>query len=124
MGGLVSLVFDYSAIRLVAEDSRHVVRAMLASCNLVWRCPGRTTGLHLALWAMALPVIAFLALSHRAPQTSLLMVLALFPIRQAAVVCKAGARLLFYAGQGAMYESLAREKEIPPGRARLGVLIR
>ena len=117
--GLCSLAFDYAAIRLAVEDSRKSVRAYLGTFLLIWRAPARTVGLYLALW---LPVVLFLAayggVSRLMPQTSLVLIVLLFVVRQAAVLAKVWCRQMFYSAQSALYRDLRPGPKLEPPQER------
>ena len=105
--GVCSLAFDYAAIRLVTGDSLQAVRAYLGSFRVIWRAPGRTLGLYVMLWLIALLCLgAYTGISQVLPQTSMALVFLLFLVRQGAVLARAWTRLLFYSSQCAMYADL------------------
>jgi hypothetical protein len=104
--GLVNLVFDYTAIHLVAEDSRQPLRSMWRSCRLVWSNFGRIAGLAGVLWGIALVVtIASIGITQAFPQRSVGAVLVLLLVRQLLVLGRIWSRLLFYASQCEMYDA-------------------
>ena len=105
--GLLNLVFDYTAIHLVAEDSRKAFRSLWRSCRLVWTNFGRTAGLAAVLWAIMLVLIAaYFGIAQVFPQRSLGAVLVLLVVRQAMVLARIWSRLLFYASQCEMYDGI------------------
>jgi hypothetical protein len=105
--GLCSLAFDYAAIRLVTDGKRHAVRAYFGAFRLIWRTPGRTISLYVMIWLITLLALgAYLGISQVLPQTSVVLVILLFLVRQCAVLARAWTRLLFYASQCAMYAEL------------------
>jgi hypothetical protein len=104
--GVVNLVFDYTAIHLVAEDSRKPLRSMWRSCRLVWSNFGRIAGLAGVLWGITLMVtIASIGITQAFPQRSVGAVLLLLLVRQALVLGRIWTRLLFYASQCEMYDA-------------------
>jgi hypothetical protein len=110
--GLLNLIFDYTAIQLVAEDSRKSFRSIWRSCRLVWRNFGRTAGLAVVLWAVMLVLIAaYFGISQFFPQRTLGAVLLLLLVRQMTVLGRIWSRLLFYASQCEMYDTLTHALE-------------
>jgi hypothetical protein len=111
--GLCSLAFDYAAIRLAVEDSRKSVGAYLGSFRLIWLAPFRTVGLYIVLWLFILLFLgAYLGISGLVPQTSLVLILLLFLVRQVTVLAKVWCRLLFYSAQSVLYRDL-RPHSVP-----------
>jgi hypothetical protein len=105
--GLVNLIFDYTAIQLVAGDSRKAFRSIWGTCRLLWFNFGRIAGLAAALWAiMALQIAAYFGVSQLFPQRTLAAVLALLLVRQAMVLARIWSRLVFYASQCEMADGL------------------
>jgi len=106
--GLVNLVFDYTAIRLVAEDSRQPFRGLWRSCRLLFANFGRTAGLAAVLWAIMLLLIAvYFGISQLFAQRTLAAVFVLLLVRQAMVLARIWSRLLFYSSQCEMYDGIA-----------------
>ena len=104
--GLVNLIFDYTAIHVVADDSRKPLRSMWRSSRLVWSNFGRIAGLSAVLWGIALVLtIASIGITQVFPQRSVGAVLVLLLVRQALVVGRIWSRLLFYASQCEMYDA-------------------
>jgi hypothetical protein len=109
---LVNLAFEYGAIRLVVEDSRKAWRGLMAGFRIVARHPGKTIGLYLLLSIVLLLVVGVaFGVSRVVAQTSAVAVLLLFLFRQAAVLAKIWAWLLYFPAQAAMWQSL---REVPP----------
>lgn len=107
--GLVNLIFDYTAIHLVAEDSRKAFRSMWRSFRFLWTNFRLAAGLAVVLWAIMLVLIAaYFGISQLFPQYSVGVVLLLLLVRQAMVLGRIWSRLLFYAGQCEMYDLMAR----------------
>jgi hypothetical protein len=106
--GFLNLIFDYTAIHLVAEDSRKAFRGMWRSCRLVWTNFGRTAGLAVVLWAIMLVLMtAYFGIAQVFPQRSVGALLVLLLVRQVMVLGRIWSRLLFYASQCEMYDGLA-----------------
>ncbi len=120
LGGLalVNAAFEYAALGMAIEDSRRSMRALLAAFRFLARRPVRTLGLYAALTLILLvPVLAGFAISRAAAQTSIAAVVILFVVRQAAVLAKTWAWLLFFPAQAAMWKALHPAQEMPPARA-------
>ncbi|MGC9946883.1 MAG: hypothetical protein ABSF64_10990 [Bryobacteraceae bacterium] len=106
--GFVNMVFDYTAIRLVADDSRKAFRGMWRTFRFVWTHLARTAGLAVVLWAVMLGLVAaYFGISQMFSQQSVGAVLLLLLVRQVLVIGRIWSRLLFYASQCEMYDGLA-----------------
>lgn len=117
MLGLIGLIFDYARIRLVAMDSRGAVRSAIVSVRLVFANFRKTAGLYVAVWAIALAILAvYYGVSRVVTQTSVGLVIVLLAIRQGMVLAKVSTQLLFYASQVEVYAALmpAPVVEAPP----------
>lgn len=113
--GLLNLIFDYTAIRLVAEDSRKAFRSIWRSFRFVWTNFGSTAVLAAVLWAIMLVLmIAYFGISRAFPQRSVGLVLVLLLVRQAVVLGRIWCRLFFYASQCEIYDGLASATGSPP----------
>jgi len=111
---LLNLVFDYTAIHLVAEDTRKAFRSMWQSFRWLWTHLGRTAGLAAVLWVIMLALIAaYFGIAQAFPQRSVGAVLVLLLLRQVMVLGRIWSRLLFYASQCEMYDGLTGSP--PPG---------
>ncbi len=103
----VNLIFDYARIRMVAEDRRKAFRATFAAIRFVWKNLRRTAGLYAVVCVIAALCFAvYLGISHSFAQSSLILVLLLLLVRQAMVMAKVWARLLFYSSAVEMYATL------------------
>jgi hypothetical protein len=106
--GLLNLIFDYTAIRLIAEDSRQPFRGIWRSGRWLWSNLRPAAGLAAVLWAIMLVTIAaYFGISQLFPQHTLVAVLVLFFIRQIMVLGRIWSRLLFYSTQCEMYDGTA-----------------
>jgi len=102
---LVNVVFDYARIRLVVEDRRSAVGALLASLRFVWRHPLAIAGLYalnavgflllLAVWALVAPGI------HGAGVT----MWAAFAAGQLYLLARLAIKLQFLASQTALFQA-------------------
>jgi hypothetical protein len=99
-----NLVFDYARVRLVVEDRRSAIGALLASGRFVRRHAAGVVGLY------ALNAIAFLLLigiyalvAPRAPGGRLSTALAL-AIGEAYIIARLFLKLLFYASETALFQ--------------------
>ena len=102
---LLNVIVDYARIRIVVEDRRSAIGAMLAGARFVRRHFGRAAGLYL-LNALAFSVLLLLyaVLSPGAPAARLLMWAVLF-LGQAYIVGRHYLKLVFYASQTALFQS-------------------
>ncbi len=120
---VVNAAFDYAALGMAIEDSRRSLRALLAAFRLLLRRPVRTLGLYAALTLILLvPVLAGLAISRAVAQTTIASVAVLFVVRQAAVLAKTWAWLLFFPAQAAMWQALHPAREMAPAAAAQDVV--
>ena len=107
-GGLLVLfnvICDYARIRIVVEDRRSAVGAIVAATRFVRRHPARVGGLYLLNALMFLIVAAIYALlAPGAPGSGLGMWLVLL-LGQAYIVARHYLKLLFYASETALFQS-------------------
>lgn len=107
LAGLLNLIFDYTAIYLVAEDSRKPFRRLWRTVRLVFSNFSRTAGLAVVLWGIWVLLIgAYFGISQLFPQQSVGAVLLLMLVRQVLVLARIWSRLLFYASQCEMYDGI------------------
>lgn len=100
-----SLLFDYARIRIVVEDRRSALGAMLASARFIRRRAGGTMGLYLLNAAIFLLAVAAYAVSAPgAPRSGPSMWLAL-ALGQLYIVVRHYLKLVFYASQTAYFQS-------------------
>jgi hypothetical protein len=98
----LNLLLDYARIRIVVEDRRSAIGALLASGRFVWRHLASTAGLYLLLTAAFIAVAVLYALASpdaAAPAWLVLLVGQLY------IVARLGTKLLFYAAQTAFFQS-------------------
>ena len=110
----VNLVFDYARIHMVVEDVRNPFRAALEGWRRVVRNPGRTAG----TYALVCLILVAFTLAYRAgsgllPRTAPFWLAAAFLWQQVYVVARIWTRLVFYASQTRVYESLPAPCEPP-----------
>jgi hypothetical protein len=103
MLALCSLLFDYSRIRVVVEDRRSAIGALLAASRFLRRHPGalRLYAINTAAYLALLAAYAFLA--PGAPRSGLRMWLAL-GMGQLYILGRHYLKLLFYASQTAFFQ--------------------
>jgi hypothetical protein len=102
--GLCSIVFDYARIRLVVEDRRSALGAILASARFIRRHAGGTIGLYfLNATVFVLAVAAYAMSAPGAPRAGLSMWLVL-ALGQAYIVLRHYLKLVFYASQTAYFQ--------------------
>jgi hypothetical protein len=98
----VSLLFDYARVRIVVEDRRSAIGALLASGRFIRRQFTGVVVLYLLVTAAVLAVIALYALV--APGATAPAWLALL-VGQLYIVLRLATKLLFYAAQTAFFQS-------------------
>ena len=101
----VNLLFDYAKIRLVVEDRRSVLGALLAAWRFVRRRPGATLGLYLVnglLFVAVLGAYALVAPGVGAPGVGMW---AGFLAGQAYIAARVFTKLVFYASETAYFQS-------------------
>jgi hypothetical protein len=101
---LCNLVFDYARVRIVVEDRRSAIGALLAGARFAARHAGSTVGLY-ALNAVAflLLVTIYAAIAPGAPGSGLSMWLAL-GLGEAYILARHYLKLLFYASETAFFQ--------------------
>ena len=98
----VNMLFDYVKIRIVVEDRRSILGALLAAGRFVRRRPGGTAGLYLLAGLLFLLVLA--AYAAAAPGGGGWVWVTLLA-GQAYVVARLAVKLVFYAAQTAYFQS-------------------
>lgn len=108
VGALVvwTLVFDYARARAVVEDRRSMLGAMLAGGRFVVRHPAKTGGLWLVNAAAFLAVIGAYGLVAPGAAGSGAAVWTTFAIGQAYIVSRLFLKLVIYASQVALFQSM------------------
>ena len=106
-GGLLvacNLVFDYARVRIVVEDRRSAIGALLAGGRFVRRHAGATVGLY-ALNAVAFLLLigVYAVIAPGAPGAGMSMAGAL-AIGEAYIVARVYLKLLFYASETALFQ--------------------
>lgn len=97
-------LFDFARVRLVVEDRRSAVGALLASVRFVRRNGGRVAGLYLLNGAaFVLVVAAYAAATPGAPKAGLHMVAVLL-LGQVYILARHYLKLLFYASEIALFQ--------------------
>jgi len=106
--GWLNLIFDYTAIHLVAEDNRKPFRSLWRTFRFTWTNFGQIAGLAAVLWIIRLALTAAsVGITQVFPQLSVGAVLVLLLVRQGLVVGRIWSRLLLYASQCEMYDEIA-----------------
>jgi hypothetical protein len=99
----VNLVFDYARVRIVVEDRRSAIGAMLAGARFVRRTPGTFYLYLLNGAAFALLVLGYALVSPGAPGAGFWMWMTL-ALGQAYIVARHYLKLLFYASEIAFFQ--------------------
>lgn len=99
-----SIVFDYARVRIVVEDRRSALGALVAGLRFVRRHAGGTIGLYLlnaAAYVMA--VLAYAAVAPGAPRAGLSGWVAL-SVGQIYIIARHYLKLVFYGSQAAYFQ--------------------
>jgi hypothetical protein len=102
---LVNLVIDYAKIRLVVEDRRSAIGALLAAVRFVRRQPGASLVLYLLNAAVFLVALAIYFVIAPGATGGWPLALAALVVGQAYIVARVVLRLLFAASQIALFQS-------------------
>ena len=104
LGGVL-LLFDYAKVRLVVEDRRSALGALVAAARFVRRHPAATTGLFLANVALyAAVTLAYVALAPGARHDAVAGVILTLAAGQAYLLGRIVVKLGFYATATALFE--------------------
>lgn len=102
--GFASLVFDYARVRIVVEDRRSAVGALVASLRFVRRHARGTIGVYLLnAAAFVTVVLIYAAVAPGAPRSGLSLWLVL-AIGQIYIVVRHYLKLVFYGSQVAFFQ--------------------
>lgn len=99
----VNLVFDYAKVRMVVEDRRSAIGALVAAVRFVARQPGAAYGLYLVNTLVFLVVVVFYALVAPGAAGGVWALVGLF-VGQLYIVLRVIVRLLFAASQIALFQ--------------------
>lgn len=101
---LCSIVFDYARIRIVVEDRRSAIGALIAATRFIARHPGRTVGLYLLNGAAFLALVGLYALFDPGVPGSGVGMIAVLLIGEIYILARHYLKLLFYASQTALFQ--------------------
>lgn len=101
----VNMLFDYVKIRIVVEDRRSVIGALLAAGRFVQRRPGATLGLYLLTSLLFVLVLAVYAAVAPGASGGGGWVWLTLIAGQAYIVARLAVKLAFYAAQTAYFQS-------------------
>ncbi len=97
-------VFDFARVRIVVEDRRSVLGALLASLRLLRRQRGRVAGLYALNGALfALLLTAYATAAPGAPRSGAQMILVLV-LGEVYILARHYLKLLFYASEVALFQ--------------------
>jgi len=102
--GAVNIVIDYAKIRMVVEDRRSAIGAVLAAARFVWRRPRPTLGLYAINGLAFLIVLSLYRLVSPGVTAGGLTAAAVVLLGQVYVVTRLMLRLLFHASQTALFQ--------------------
>ena len=98
-----NLIFDYAKIRLVVEDRRSALGALISAVRFVWRQPRATMALYLLNGAVFLLVLAFYFLAAPGASGGAAALVGLL-VSQLYIVLRVLVRLTFAASQIALFQ--------------------
>ncbi len=101
----VNLLFDYTKIRVVVEDRRSVLGALLGAWRFVRRRPGATVGLYLVNGALFVAVLGAYAVVAPGVGSAGIDMWTGFLTGQAYIAARVFTKLLFYASETAYFQS-------------------
>lgn len=108
---LCTMVFDFARVRIVVEDRRSALGALVASVRFVRRHFRRVAALYLLNGAAFLALLAAYAIaSSGAPRTGLHMV-AILALGEVYILARHYLKLLFYASEIALYQGALAHAE-------------
>jgi hypothetical protein len=106
-----TMVFDFARVRIVVEDRRSALGALLASIRFLRRNFGRVVALYMLNGALFLIVLAaYAAVVPGAPRSGLQM-LAVLLAGQVYILARHYLKLLFYASETALFQSALAHAE-------------
>ncbi len=109
----VNMAFDYAKIVTFKEERKSMLLAALRGFGFVFSNPAKTMGLYYGLGALGIVMLALYAsMAPGANQSTVSGVAFAFFIGQAFLVVKLMLRLMFYAGQMALYEKISAAPSI------------
>ena len=113
-GGIVlfcTMLFDFARVRIVVEDRRSALGALLASVRFVRRNLGRVTALYLLNGAaFVLLLAAYAVAAPGAPRSGLQMVFVLL-LGEVYILARQYLKLLFYASEIALFQGALAHAE-------------
>ena len=99
------MVFDFARVRIVVEDRRSALGALIAAVRFIRRHPGRVAGLYgLNGAAFVLVLGLYAVVSPGAPRSGLHMMSVLF-LGELYILARHYLKLAFYAAQTALFQS-------------------
>lgn len=112
---IISLVFDYTKIKIVVDNSHKAFADVWATVKFVMRHFGNTLGLYLVISIVGWGLLLFyFFVEGTITPDSHLMIFAIFVLEQLYIVAKIWTRLLFYASQLEMFKDLRAEVILTP----------
>ena len=109
----VNMAFDYAKIVTFKEERKSMLLAALRGFGFVFSNPVKTMGLYYGLGALGIVLLAlYSSLAPGATQATASGVALAFFIGQAYLIVKLMLRLMFYAGQMALYEKVSATPSI------------
>jgi hypothetical protein len=108
---LISMILDYTRIKIVSEDLRHVFRPMLQTIKFVFQKLGRTSALYYLLLITGIFLFGiYVALKSIIPSDSLAAVILGFLLSQVFIVSRGWLRIAFQQAQLVFYSQRAVPK--------------
>lgn len=108
---LCAMIFDFARVRIVVEDRRSALGALLASVRFVRRNFGRVVGLYMLNGALFIVLLAVYAIvAPGAPRSGFQMIVVLV-VGQLYILARHYLKLLFYASQTALFQGALAHAE-------------
>ena len=101
----VSLVFDFAKIRLVVEDRRSAIGALMSGLRFIVRQPAAAAGLYLINVLVFAAVLGLYAIAAPSAAVSGWRVVWTFLVMQLFILARVWARLVFVASETALFQS-------------------
>jgi hypothetical protein len=99
-----NIVLDYARVRIVVEDRRSAIGALVAGARFAWRHAGPVFALYVLNGAAFLLLVALYAFVAPGAPDSGLSVLAVLAIGEAYILARHYLKLLFYASETAFFQ--------------------
>jgi hypothetical protein len=99
-----SIVFDYARVRIVVEDRRSALGALVAGARFAWRNLGAVVALYLVNSAIFVLVIALYAVAAPGAPGSEMKTFAVLAVGEIYILARHYLKLVFYASETALFQ--------------------